>query len=134
MAKEIYIDENGNENLVSGTINNAEMLPIESGSPTNTKEYIETGLQGKADKTELVKFFDLTITSSTSDSGISPFSYYGNSNKTDANIHNILAVSVIDTQFNNPAITALYSISGTTYNFIVYSARSGNVKIRVAYN
>lgn len=49
MAKQIYIDENGNEQLVSGTINTADMLPIESGSATNTKDYIDTGLSGKAD-------------------------------------------------------------------------------------
>ena len=42
MAKEIYIDGNGNENLVSGTINNAEILPITSGSATNTKDYIDS--------------------------------------------------------------------------------------------
>ena len=50
MAKQIYIDENGNELLVSGTINNAKMLPIESGSSTNTKDYIDSGLSGKANK------------------------------------------------------------------------------------
>lgn len=54
MAKQIYIDENGNENLVSGTINTADMLPIESGSATNTKDYIDTGLSGKC---KLVKAF-----------------------------------------------------------------------------
>ena len=43
MAKEIYIDGNGNEQLVSGTINNAEMLPIQSGSATDTKSYIDSG-------------------------------------------------------------------------------------------
>ena len=30
---------------------NAELLPIESGSATNTKDYIDSGLSGKADKT-----------------------------------------------------------------------------------
>ena len=49
MAKQIYIDENGNEQLVSGTINTADMLPIESGSSTNTKDYIDSGLSGKQD-------------------------------------------------------------------------------------
>ena len=42
MAKQMYIDENGNEQLVSGTINTADMLPIESGSATNTKAYIDS--------------------------------------------------------------------------------------------
>ena len=121
----------------------AEMLPIESGSSTNTKAYIDSGLSGKADtsdtytKTEVdakvPKYFDLTVSSSVSDSGISPFSYYGQSTKTDSNIHNILSVTVIDTQFNNPAIAVLYGVSGSTYTFMVYSARSGNVKIRVVY-
>lgn len=112
----------------------ATEIPIESGSATNTKAYIDSGLSGKADKTELVKHFDLTTSSTVSDSGISPFSYYGQSTKTDSNIHNILSVTVIDTQFNNPAIAVLYGQSGSTYTFMVYSARSGNVKIRVAYN
>ena len=47
MSKQIYIDENGNENLVSGTINNASLLPIAANVPTDTKSYIDDGLQGK---------------------------------------------------------------------------------------
>ena len=135
----------GNKSLGDlGIASNANELPIESGSATNTKDYIDSGLSGKADTTttytksevdnKVAKFFDLTASSTTSDSGISPFSYYGQIAKTDSNIHNILSVSVIDTQFNNPAIAVLYGISGNVYTFMVYSARSGNVKIRVAYN
>ena len=41
MASEYFVDENGNIVKVSGTINNAEMLPIESGSATDTKSYID---------------------------------------------------------------------------------------------
>ena len=33
----------------------AELLPIESGSATNTKDYIDTGLSGKANTTTLVR-------------------------------------------------------------------------------
>ena len=135
----------GNKSLGDlGIASNANELPIESGSATNTKDYIDSGLSGKADTTttytksevdnKVAKFFDLTASSTTSDSGISPFSYYGQIAKTDSNIHNILSVSVIDTQFNNPAIAVLYGISGNVYTFMVYSARSGNVKIRVAYH
>lgn len=123
---------------------NASQMPIESGIATNTKDYIDTGLSGKADtsttytKTEVdnlvPKYFDLTASSTVSDSGISPFSFYGQPTKTDSNIHNILSVTVIDTQFNNPAIAVLYGVSGNVYTFMVYSARSGNVKIRVVYN
>ena len=35
MAKQIYIDENGNENLVSGTINTGKMLPMSTTEPTS---------------------------------------------------------------------------------------------------
>lgn len=67
MAKQMYIDENGNENLVSGTINNAELLPIQSGSATNTKDYIDTGLSGKADtgdiptRPDFIRYEDKTL-------------------------------------------------------------------------
>ena len=113
---------------------NATNLPISDSDPTDTKTYIDSGLSGKADTSTVVKYFDLTASSTISDSGISPFSFYGQPTKTDSNIHNILSVTVIDTQFNNPAIAVLYGQSGSTFTFMVYSARSGNVKIRVAYN
>lgn len=123
---------------------NAQALPITSGSTTNTKDYIDSGLSGKADtsttytKTEVdnlvPKYFDLTANVQTADSGISPFSYYAQPEKTDSNIHNILSVTVIDTNFNNPAIAVFYSVSENVYKFMIYSARTGNVKIRVAYN
>lgn len=47
MAKQIFVDENGNEHLVSGTINNAEMLPYDSN--TNTKAKIDS----KADESSI---------------------------------------------------------------------------------
>lgn len=47
MAKQLYIDENGNPIEVSGTINNASMLPISANDSTDTKTYIDTGLSGK---------------------------------------------------------------------------------------
>lgn len=42
MAKQLYIDENGNPIEVSGTINTAELLPISANDPTNTKDYIDS--------------------------------------------------------------------------------------------
>ena len=44
MAKQIYIDENGNEVLVSGTITNDNNLPHYTGTPTagSTAEAIQT--------------------------------------------------------------------------------------------
>ncbi|WP_298534794.1 hypothetical protein [uncultured Methanobrevibacter sp.] len=49
MAKQIYIDENGNEHLVSGTINTASMLPVSAGSSTNTAD----ALDAKANASDL---------------------------------------------------------------------------------
>lgn len=47
----------------------AELLPIESGSSTNTKDYIDSGLSGKADKTSAVYIatysFNKTINATT---------------------------------------------------------------------
>ena len=50
MAKQIYIDENGNENLVSGTINTGKMLPMSTTEPTSMVadriEACETAISG----------------------------------------------------------------------------------------
>lgn len=40
MSKQIYIDSNGNEIQVSGTVNSADMLPIEAGSSKMTSEAV----------------------------------------------------------------------------------------------
>ncbi len=40
MSKQVYIDSNGNEVQVSGTVNSADMLPIEAGSSKMTSEAI----------------------------------------------------------------------------------------------
>ena len=58
MPKQIYIDENGNELLVSGTINSADMLPITSSSATNTKSYIDSKIPTIND---FIRFTDLNI-------------------------------------------------------------------------
>lgn len=54
MAKQIYIDENGNENLVSGTINYGSLLPMSpndsSSMVADRIEACETAISGKADK------------------------------------------------------------------------------------
>ena len=122
---------------------NASVLPISASDSTNTKDYIDSGLSGKADSSDtytksevdslVPKYFDLMSNVQTADSGISPYSYYAQPEKTDGSIHQILSVTVIDTGFNNPAIAVFYSVTGTTYKFMIYSARTGNVKIRVVY-
>lgn len=40
MSKQIYIDSEGNEIQVSGTVNSADMLPLEAGSSKMTSEAI----------------------------------------------------------------------------------------------
>ena len=56
MAKQIFVDENGNEHLVSGTINTAEMLPYDSN--TNTKAKIDS----KADISITCRRIQTTLT------------------------------------------------------------------------
>lgn len=55
MSKQIYIDSNGNEIQVSGTVNSADMLPIEAGSSKMTSEAIGDLESGKVDKTAFTK-------------------------------------------------------------------------------
>lgn len=64
MAKQIYIDENGNENLVSGTINNASLLPIAANVPTDTKSYVDEGLDKTKELKSLSQSFTIAANSS----------------------------------------------------------------------
>ena len=116
-------------NAVAGSAAEITYSNTTSGLSANTVQSAIDEVVGK-----VVKFNDITISSTTADSGIPPFSYLGTGTITDASINNILGCSVYDTQYNNPAICAFYSQSGSTYTFIVYSGRSGSVKIRVLYN
>ena len=62
MAKQIYIKENGDEALVSGTINNATLLPISANDPTNTKDYIDSVVEsGSNADGYYVKYLDGTM-------------------------------------------------------------------------
>lgn len=62
MAKQIYIDENGNEQLVSGTINNASLLPISASDSTNTKDYIDSVVEsGSNANGYYIKYADGTM-------------------------------------------------------------------------
>ena len=70
MAKQIYIDENGNPIEVSGTVNTAELLPISGNDSTDTKTYIDTGLSSKQDS---LSNQEITITPNTSILGSSGF-------------------------------------------------------------
>ena len=58
MAKQIYIDSNGNEIPVSGTITNDNNLPHYTGTPTagTTAEAIASLSSGKQDKIKIKSF------------------------------------------------------------------------------
>lgn len=63
-----------------GIPTNAEQLPIESGSATNTKSYIDSGLSGKADTSDIPTVTEITpvrYTTNVSSSGyaVSCFKY-----------------------------------------------------------
>lgn len=62
MAKQIYIDENGNEQMISGTINNASLLPISANDSTNTKSYIDSVVEsGTNSNGYYIKYKDGTM-------------------------------------------------------------------------
>ena len=62
MAKQIYIDSNGNEVLVSGTITNDNNLPHYTGTPTAGTTAYE--IASKLDKTS-VKTASVTVSGSS---------------------------------------------------------------------
>ena len=77
MAKQIYIDENGNEVLVSGTITNAANLPLGSdfSDPTSTAYAIKNATEYKAGDTITATVSKYCAGRSTSDGSKVVFFY-----------------------------------------------------------
>ena len=127
MAKQIYIDENGNPIEVSGTINTAELLPISGNDPTDTKTYIDT-------KTALNNIIKVTAVSGTTSGG-------GVLSRTFA--HNIVVLSAWSSIDN--CIVDIYkdgvdfdNTGSLTWNFYCHNATgqswgNTNLTIRMAY-
>lgn len=135
MAKEIYIDENGNEQMVSGTINNASLLPISASDSTNTKDYIDTGLSGKQS----------TINNSYSIDGLSTPSGITRQNGGYTKIGNLVIVNVrlnctnsvqteTDILLGLPTPVGNANIVAVTFNKDTYGVITTSGSIRVVGN
>lgn len=104
----------------------AELLPIESGSATNTKDYIDSGLSGKADKTSAVYIatysFSKTINATTQTTyvlGRSDFNLPANAVAVSVFLRENIANSVnagglVYSAYVNP--TATNAVEGAIYN------------------
>ena len=73
MSKQVYIDSNGNEVQVSGTVNTADMMPMSASDSTKVKTAIGT----KANSSDIPTWVkQATGTSSGTIAGASVFGYY----------------------------------------------------------
>lgn len=66
MSKQVYIDENGNEILLSGTVNTADMMPMSGNDNTKVSEAIEeveTSLDDKPTNTNANPYLKIVFSS-----------------------------------------------------------------------
>ena len=117
---------------------NAEQLPIESGSATNTKDYIDTGLSGKADtgdiptRSDFIRYDDVTI-------GAVEFTqpYFTITSSLRPNVptgYMFLFGVVRDYGSIQAGTSALMNLSETgTYLFGITGSKYSNVKVRYIY-
>ena len=129
-----YYDKSETDTLLDGKVDNssfnAASLPITSGSATNTKDYIDSGLSGKADSSDIIRSTTTTITP-TSNGGVSPYSYYGDKNMS-ATFPNktIVGVMIDETSWNNPAIAKFKNSTKTLY---VYAMSGEQITVHILY-
>lgn len=101
----------------------ADMLPIESGSATNTKDYIDTGLSGKADTGDLAnyqtKIKQGTISATTDASGMI------NLQKATTNNEYVLSVTPVTSGGGYYAVTQLVT-SGQWYATVKDQSTNAN--------
>lgn len=104
MAKQMYIDENGNPIQVSGTVNTAELLPISGNDTTDTKTYIDGFVNGVHCKT-----FDIEVVFSNN--------YYstGNNIENETGIPLNKIVGVLAYSYNTIPLVCNVSNTGILY-------------------
>lgn len=102
MAKQMYVDENGNPIEVSGTINNASMLPISANDSTDTKTYIDNIADYSTREKAVGKWIDgKTIYKKTIDCGNLPNNASKNVNHNISNIDRIITFEAMATGTNS---------------------------------
>ena len=106
---------------------NAELLPIESGSATNTKSYIDsinTTLSGRNN----IKYYDMSVTT-VNNSYVSPFSAYKSENlPASLQSKTVLSAQVLSHSATNPT-----SVQFKDYTIYVYSKTAESFDVRVVY-
>lgn len=108
MAKQIYIDENGNPIEVSGTINTAELLPISGNDPTDTKTYIDTGLSGKQNTLTIDTVLSNSSTNVVQNNTITKGLFFGGKSK-----HYSMSQSSIDNCIAQVDANSFFTIDNT---------------------
>ena len=122
MAKQIYIDSNGNEILVSGTVNSADILPIETGSGTNTKAYVDGLIQ------YTTKNADIVSTQVYSDFRYADISF------SEIDRSKVIGITVIGGPTNRPAFAILMDGSVTKVRVFANGYADGtSIPVRLAY-
>ena len=106
---------------------NAELLPIESGSATSTKDYIDninTTLSGRNN----IKYYDMSVTT-VNNSYVSPFSAYKSENlPASLQSKTVLSAQVLSHSATNPT-----SVQFKDYTIYVYSKTAESFDVRVVY-
>ena len=123
MSKQIYIDSNGNEVLVSGTITNDNNLPHYTGTPTpnSTAEAIGAKLDTVSDTIVLPQFCVAGYT--TASGNYADFTIPLATNKTSATITSIGTSSTVfigSTRTDNPFKLTGSSVVNVGNGFITF--------------
>ena len=119
MSKQIFIDSNGNEIPLSGTVNSADMMPMSVGDATKVSEAIDevdTSLSNKADKT--LTGFNLTAGTGMTLQYVNCFAF-GNLKVISANI-------VVGSGATTSIATVPSAYSASNYTFFYLGKNGGN--------
>ena len=122
MSKQIYIDSNGNEVLISGTVNSADMLPVEAGSGTDTKAYVDGLIKYTTKNANIVS------TQAYSDFRYDDVSF------SEIDRSKVIGITVIGGPTNRPAFAILMDGSVTKVRVFANGYADGtSIPVRLAY-
>lgn len=114
MSKQIYIDSNGNEIQVSGTVNSADMLPLEAGSSKMTSAAIGTlsslTTTNKDSLVEAVNEVDGKVSTKQNSNVLNIVKTFTSGTSTDA-------INSLITEYGKTNMMFAFNVSGVGYFF-----------------
>lgn len=112
-----------------GIPKNATQLPISGNDPTNTKTYIDTGLSGKQNISDMPKYKDYKNITLTANNSVLPFNHYVELDISDLSAHTVVALTLWGQSSYFPTTTTVGTQGDSFTSVRIYGYKNGSAPV-----